>query len=450
MSDLAPDDRPRAALWWDRRLWLMAGFGFMAGLPLPLSGFTLRQWLAEGGAPLAVIGLTANIALAYSLKFLWAPSLDHCLPPGPLRRLGQRRGWLAAIQPALALAAAILAISQPAVSPGPALAAAALVAFLSASQDIVIDAWRIEVFPQRLQGMALAVYVWGYRVALLIATTGVLAAVGWIGWHAALLALAALIGAGVVLTLLAPEPAMVAGGGNAPGPVSLLGRLRHAVLEPLLDIVVRPGAWTVLAFVALFKLGEAMAGIMTVPFYRSLGFDRPTIAGIGPLSLGGTMAGIMLGGWLVARIGVGRALLWTGWTQTVAMGMYLVLAFSPGDQTILYATVVAEAFAQGMADAAFLTYLSGLCSLAFTATHYALLSSLASIAIHTLGGFSGVLAEQVGWKEFYALCMLAALPSMVLMLRLLRRFPPDRHLPRSNASSREFDRSATPGDRRPD
>ena len=425
MSNPAPDDQPRAAWWRDRRLWLMAGFGFLAGLPLPLSGFTLRQWLAEGGAPLAVIGLTANIALAYSLKFLWAPSLDNFSPPGPLRRLGRRRGWLAVIQPALALAAVLLAVSQPAVSPGPALAAAALVAFLSASQDIVIDAWRIEIFPQRLQGMALAVYVWGYRIALLIATTGVLAAVGWIGWQAALLGLAALIGAGIVLTLLAPEP-MAPEAITSAGPVSLLGRLRHAVLEPLLDILVRPGAWTVLAFVALFKLGEAMAGIMTVPFYRSLGFDRPTIAGVGPFSLGGTMAGIALGGWVVARIGVGRALLWTGWTQTVAMAMYLVLAFSPGDRTMLYATVVIEAFAQGMADAAFLTYLSGLCSLAFTATHYALLSSLASIAIHTLGGFSGVLAARVGWKEFYALCMLAALPSMVLMLRLLRRFPPDQ------------------------
>ena len=411
------------SLFGDRRLWLMAAFGFMAGLPLPLSGFTLRQWLAEGGAPLAVIGLTANIALAYSLKFLWAPSLDNLPPPGPFRRLGRRRGWLAVIQPALAASALLLAVSQPAVAPGAALATAALVAFLSASQDIAIDAWRIETFPPRMQGMALAAYVWGYRIALLIATTGVLAGVGWVGWHGALLGLAGLIGLGAVVTLLAPEPA-VPGAVTAPGPVGLAGRLRHAILEPLLDILVRPGAWTVLAFVALFKLGEAMAGIMTVPFYRALGFDRPTVAGVGPFSLGGTMAGIALGGWLVARLGVGRALLWTGWAQTVAMAMYLVLAWSPGDRTMLYGTVLTEAFAQGMADAAFLTYLSGLCSLAFTATHYALLSSLASIAIHTLGGLSGVLAAAVGWKIFYALCLLAALPSMVLMFFLLRRFPP--------------------------
>jgi len=424
MLERMDPSEPRPRAWTDRRLWLMAAFGFVAGLPLPLSGFTLRQWLAEGGAPLAVIGLTANIALAYSLKFLWAPSLDNLAPPGPLRRLGRRRGWLAAIQPALVLAAVALALSNPAVSPGPALAAAAAVAFLSATQDIAIDAWRIEVFPARLQGMALAAYVWGYRIALLIATTGVLAAVGWIGWHAALLCLAALIALGLAVTLLAPEPALPPAMA-APVAAGPFGRLRRAVLEPLREFLARPGAWAVLAFVALFKLGEAMAGIMTVPFYRALGFDRPTIAGVGPFSLGGTMAGIALGGLLVARIGVGRALLWTGWAQTAAMGMYLVLAYSPGDPTMLYATVLTEAFAQGMADAAFLTYLSGLCSLAFTATHYALLSSLASIAVHTLGGLSGVLAASVGWKAFYALCMLAALPSMGLMLYLLRRFPPD-------------------------
>ena len=130
-----------------------------------------------------------------------------------------------------------------------------------------------------------------------------------------------------------------------------------------------------------------------------------------------------LGGWLVARIGVGRSLLWTGWAQTVAMGMYVVLAYSAGAHGILYGTVVTEAFAQGIADAAFLTYLSGLCSLAFTATHYALLSSLAAIAVHTIGGFSGILAGSLGWVRFYMLCMFAALPAMAIMLRLLRRFP---------------------------
>ncbi|MEJ0018150.1 MAG: MFS transporter [Acetobacteraceae bacterium] len=401
----------------------MAAYGVVAGLPLPLSGFTFRLWLSEGGVPLAVIGLTANISLAYSLKFLWAPVLDNAAAPGPLRRLGRRRGWLAAIQPTLAAAAAMLALSDPARLPFLCLALAALVAFLSASQDIVVDAWRIEAFPQHRQGAAMAAYVWGYRVALLVATTGVISAVGTVGWHTALLGVAALIALGLLITLVAPEPAPAP---RAAAPPGLGNRLVRAVIEPLRDFLTRPGAVLILAFVALFKLGEAMAGIMTAPFYRALGFSREAIAANGWFSLGGTLAGIALGGWLVARLGTGRALLWTGWTQTVAMGLYLLLAWSAGERHILYLTVTTEAFAQGMADAAFITYLSGLCSRSFTATHYALLSSLAAIAIHTIGGASGVLAAQVGWVWFYALCMLAALPSMALMLVLLRRYPPEQ------------------------
>jgi PAT family beta-lactamase induction signal transducer AmpG len=405
----------------------MAGYGFVAGLPLPLSGFTLRLWLSEGGVSLAVIGLTANIGLAYSLKFLWAPVLDHTLPPGPLRRLGRRRGWLATIQPLLAAAAAFLALSDPARLPFLSLTLAGLVAFLSASQDIAVDAWRIETFPLHRQGNALAAYIWGYRAAVLIATTGVISAVGVVGWHTALLGVAILIGFGLIITLLAPEPPP-AERRDAPG--GFTSRLVHAVIEPLRDFLSRRGTLLILAFVALFKLGEAMAGIMTPPLYRALGFSREAIAATGWFSLGGTLAGTALGGWLVARVGTGRALLRTGWAQTMAMAMYLLLALSAGQQQLLYATVTTEAFAQGTADAAFITYLSGLCSREFTATHYALLSSLAAVAIHTIGGASGALAARVGWVAFYALCMVAAMPSMGLMLLLLRRHSPDERATR--------------------
>ena len=413
-----------ATIWRDRRLWMMAAYGFVAGLPQPLSTFTLRYWLSESGATLSVIGLTANIGLAYSLKFLWSPVFDQVAPPGPARMLGRRRGWLAAIQPALAVSAVLLALTNPVASPVTSIAAAGLVAFLSACQDIAIDAWRIETFAQRLQGTALAAYVWGYRFAMLTATTGVIWASGFTGWHLALLGIAFLL-------LLGPDgdaAGVGAGGGwrtARRGGATLAGRVKHAVLDPLLDFMTRPGAVMILAFVALFKLGEAMGGIMTAPFYRGLGFSRDAIAGSGPFSLVATLAGITLGGWLVARIGVGRALLWTGVAQTVAMLMYEVLAHTPGVVPVLYLTVATEAFAQGMADAAFLTYLSGLCSRAFTATHYALLSSIPALAIHTIGGFSGVLAGAVGWVAFYAICTFAALPAMGLMVVLLRRYPPE-------------------------
>jgi PAT family beta-lactamase induction signal transducer AmpG len=409
----------------------MVAYGFVAGLPLPLSGFTLRLWLSEGGVSLAVIGLTANIGLAYSLKFLWSPVLDNASPPGLLRRLGRRRGWLAVIQPALTASAVLLALSSPASLPALSLAAGALVAFCSASQDIVVDAWRIEAFAPHRQGAAMAAYVWGYRVALLIATTGVISAVTYVGWHVALLGIAALIGCGLLVTLVAPEPPAAERRTVAAGPGA---RLAHAVIEPLREFLTRRGAWLILAFVALFKLGEAMAGIMTAPFYRALGFSREAIAATGWFSLGGTLAGISLGGWLVGRLGTGRALLRTGWAQTIAMGMYLLLAVSAGEHHVLYGTVATEAFAQGMADAAFITYLSGLCSREFTATHYALLSSLAAIAVHTIGGTSGVLADRLGWVGFYTLCMFAALPSMGLMMVLLRR--EDRFAPVPAARAR--------------
>jgi PAT family beta-lactamase induction signal transducer AmpG len=391
----------------------MAAYGFVAGLPLPLSGFTFRLWLSDSGAGLAVVGLTAWIGLAYSLKFLWAPLLDRTPPLRALRGFGRRRGWLLLVQPALGLAAVVLALSDPAAAPMAAFAVAACVAVLSATQDIAIDAWRIEIFPERRQGVALAAYVWGYRVAMLVSMSGVIAASGTIGWHRALLGVAVLIAAGTLVTLAADreDPTEAVPGRG----------LRHAVIDPVRSFLVRPSSLLVLAFVALFKLGEAMAGIMTAPFYRFLGFDKAAIAGTGLFSLGATLAGITLGGWLVARIGVGRALLWTGWAQTLAMAMYVLLSVSAGQHMVLYATVAAEAFAQGMADAAFLTFLSALCAREFAATQYALLSSVPMLAIHTIGAVSGVMADHLGWTLFYTVCMAGALPGMALMMALLRQ-----------------------------
>ena len=313
----------------------------------------------------------------------------------------------------LGLAAILLALSNPAAAPVAAFAAAAGVAVLSATQDIAIDAWRIEIFPARRQGVALAAYVWGYRVAMLVSMSGVVAGSAVIGWNRALLGVAAMITAGTLVTLVADRE-------ETSGSVAGRG-LRHAVIDPVRIFLDRPSALTVLAFVALFKLGEAMAGIMTAPFYRHLTFDRTAIAATGPFSLAATLGGITLGGWLVVRIGVGRALLWTGWAQTVAMGMYVLLSLAPGQHLVLYGTVSTEAFAQGMADAAFLTFLSALCAREFAATQYALLSSVPMLAIHTIGGVSGIMAAALGWTLFYTVCMAGALPGMGLMVLLLRR-----------------------------
>lgn len=407
-----------------RSLWVMGAYGFLAGLPLPLSGFTLRQWLTESGTSLEAIGFTASIGLAYSLKFLWSPLLDQMRPPAGLARFGRRRGWMLAIQPALAAACLLLAFSDPRQTPLQLVSAAVVIAFLSASQDIVIDAWRIETFPERMQGIALAAYIWGYRLALLVAGSGAIGLANTLGWHGSLSSMAALAGAGVLVTLAAPEPT---GRVTLPGPQPLSVRLRMAVIEPFRDFWQRAGAGQILAFVMLFKLGEALAHTMATPFYRDMGFDRVQVAlATGVPGLVASLLGAAAGGWLVVRIGTGRALVLTGFVQMASMALYFALAVSGGDTRILLAKVMLENVAEAMADAAFITYLSALCTSGFTATQYALLSSLAAVGLRTVGGLSGVLAAALGWVPFYALTIFAAVPAMVIMLGLLRRFPPAR------------------------
>lgn len=400
----------------------MTVLGFSSGLPLALSGFTLRMWLTSAHASLGLIGLTANIGLAYLLKFLWAPIFDELAPPLLLRRLGRRRGWLLLAQALLAASIAGLGLSNPQISVGLTLAVAALLAFFSASQDILIDAWRIETFAPRAQGAALAGYIWGYRAALLISGAGVIAWSSSVGWRPAIMAMAALALLGPLATLAAPEPS----GAAHAQPSGFAARFADAVRKPLKEFLSRRGAAVIIAFIVLFRLGEALAGVMLAPYYTWLGFNRVAIAiANGPISLAATLAGTALGGWLVARIGVGRALLATGVFQTAALLMYPALGLFPHQPHMLVATSALESFAEGFADAAFLTYLSGLCNREFTATQYALLSSLAPLALRTLGGASGFIAEATGFIPFFIISAFAALPAMALMLVILKFYPPD-------------------------
>jgi PAT family beta-lactamase induction signal transducer AmpG len=401
-----------------KHLALITAFGFASGLPLALSGFTLRMWLSSAHLGLGVIGLTANIGLAYSLKFLWAPVFDEVAP----LFWGRRRGWLIVVQGLLVVAIVGLALSNPVANVRTTLMLGGLLAFVSASQDILIDAWRIESFEPRHQGAALAGYVWGYRGALLISGAGVIALSQKTGWHSAILLMAGLALVGPVATLLAREPALAA----AAPPRGFGARFAAAVWSPLREFLGRRGAAVIIAFIVLFRLGEALAGVMLAPYYTYLGFDRVEIAiANGPVSLVATLLGAASGGWLVSRIGVGRALLVTALFQTASLLMYPALGLFPHQPHILVATSVLESFAEGFADAAFLTYLSGLCNKAFTATQYALLSSLAPLALRTIGGLSGFMAAAMGFIPFFVMSAFAALPAMILMLVILRLYPPE-------------------------
>ncbi len=405
-----------------RLLMIMGGFGFMSGLPLPLTAFTLQQWFTTYGIPLHAIGLTSWIGLSYTLKFLWSAVFDR-LPPGPARRLGRRRGWLVIVQPALTLACVALAFTDPGRNAALTVAVALVLAFLSASQDIVIDAWRIETFPAATQAAALAAYVWGYRGAMQVSDAGAIRLSVGFGWHIALLAMAGLLGCGLLVTLMAPEPrgeASVARAAGAPVPAAS-GRARVAFLAPLRELLGRPGAASVLAFVLLFRLGKVFADGTAAGFYRyALGFAPAAVSNANALSIFGSLAGTAAAGLLVARAGPLRALLIAGLVQAASLGLYLALLALGPHPAMLDAKVVLEAFAGGMADTCFLTYISLLCSTAYTATQYALLSSLAAVAFHTLGGFSGYAAEALGYRDFYLATILASLPALLIVRHLGR------------------------------
>ncbi len=403
----------------DRRFLIMLALGFAAGVPLPLTGFVLRQWFSESNISLAAIGFTALIGLAYSLKFLWSPVMDHAAPPF-LRRLGRRRGWLASIQPPLMVAILALGFTDPASAAWLTAAVAVVVAFLSASQDIVIDAYRIEILEEQDQGYGFACYVWGYRFALLAANAGALGMVGLVGWSGAFAYCAALVAIGFLAVLFAPEPA-------APPRETLSWprRMKLAVVDPFADFMRRRYWLAILLFVVLFKLGEALAGIMTPPFYRAIGFTRADVAQVAVVfGLVMSLAGVLAGGYFVARIGVGRALVITGLLQMLSNLMYVALYWAGRDIGMLYAQVGVENFTDGLADAAFVAYLTGLTNRAFSATQYALLSSLAAVPLRFLGAWSGQWAEALGWTNFFLMTTAAALPALCIMLWLLKRLPP--------------------------
>jgi len=404
------------------RFLVMLALGFAAGAPLPLVLAILRRWMTESGISLTEIGMTALIGLPYSLKFVWSPLLDNALPPA-FRSWGRRRGWLAVIQPLLMVAILAMGMTNPAVAPLATVCAAIAVAFLSASQDIVIDAYRIEMLEEREQGLGLAFYVWGYRLALLAVGAGVLWISEYTGWFWAFAYAAALILVGFVAVWLGPEVL-------SPRPrVAVAGfaaRMRAAVVDPFADFMRRPYWIAILLFVALFKLGEALAAVMVTPFQAQLGFTRSEVAQVGSVfGLFATLLGALAGGWLVAKIGTARALILTGLGQMLSNVMYIWLAFAGHDMTVFYLQTGVENFTDGLADAAFLTYLSALTSRAFTATQYALLSSLAAVGTRTVGAFSGGLATALGWPAFFGLTMVAALPAMFIMLFLLKKLPPE-------------------------
>jgi PAT family beta-lactamase induction signal transducer AmpG len=402
--------------------------GFSSGLPLPLTFGTLTFWLAESGVSRTTIGLLALVGTAYSLKFLWAPLVDR-LPLGAMTRgLGRRRGWALAVQVPLALAILALGFTDPRVDPGATALVACAIAILSATQDIVVDAYRIELLRPDEQGAGAAATQWGYRFGMIVSSAGALYAAEFGGWRFAFATMAAFMLVGMAAVLLSPEPAS---GAPAATPragsvwARIVAWISGAAIGPFREFMGRRGWAAILVFVVLYKFGDALAGVMANPFYVAMGFSRIEVANISKVfGVAATLAGVAAGGVLVHRHGLARALILCGVLQAVSNLMYVVQALAGHDLALLTATIGIENFAGGMGSAAFVAYLSGLCNVAYTATQYALLSSLATVGRTTLSAGGGWLSVQLDWPLFFLVTTLAALPGIAMAVWVMRRFPP--------------------------
>ncbi|MSP81542.1 MAG: MFS transporter [Alphaproteobacteria bacterium] len=420
-----------SAVYRERAVLVVLALGFASGLPLALSGATLAIRLREAGLELGSIGLFAAVGAPYTLKVLWAPLVDHLPIPVLTRVLGRRRGWLLASQ--VAVVGAILALGG--VDPEGAIGLVALLAFilaaLSATQDIVIDAYRVESLEDRQQGAGAAMAVFGYRVGMLASGALALILAERLPWVAVYLAMAALMAVGVFATLLAREPAgaaaRAAGVRDRAEAARLAGRLGlanaraaaawawlyRAAVRPFLDFMTRSRWLWVLLFVVLYKFGDALAGSLASVFYLDIGFAKDEIGAVAKVfGFGATLVGLALGGWLLNAVGAVRALLIAGILQLLSNLTFAVQAVAGPDLGFLAFTIAAENLAGGMGTAAFVAYLSGLCNVAYTATQYALLSSLAAFARTLLVTPAGFLVERLDWTGAAAAVGLGALPNL--------------------------------------
>ena len=404
----------------DRRIFCVLCLGFSSGLPLALVAGTLSVWLAELGVSRTVIGLFALVGLPYTLKFLWSPLIDGLRLPFLTRALGRRRGWAIATQITLIAAALALGASDPAADPGLTALLALLVAFCSAGQDIVIDAYRVEILDDRQQGAGAAAIQIGYRIAMVVSGAGALYMASFFGWFAAYAFVGALVLVGMAAILLNPEPAAPAAAESK----GIAAWIKAHVIEPLTEFAGRPGWGWVLLFILLYKFGDAVAAVMSGPFYIGIGFSKIEIANV-TKAFGVVMsiAGAVAGGAMVAKMGTLRALLIAGLLQAASNLMFVAQAMAGHDIAMLTATIAIENLTGGMGTAAFVAYLSGLCNVAFTATQYALLSSLMAVGRTVLASSGGWIADQMDWVSFFLVSTVAAIPGLVLLVWMMRRFP---------------------------
>ncbi len=424
LGSIPPRSARSLPLYLQPRLLFIFVMGFASGLPLALSSATLFFWLAEAGVALAAIGLFALVGSPYNFKFIWAPFIDRVPLPLLTRILGRRRSWMLLIQVGLMLSIMALGFSRPESTPLLAAICALAVAFFSASQDIVIDAYRIEILDADEQGAGAAMTQAGYRLGAIAAGAGALFLAEQIDWSLVYLFMAMLVLVGMAAALFAPDP-------ERRNPELAAerdqGGLHAMVIKPFAEFFQRngtPTACIILAFILLYKFGDAYAGVMAYPFYYEMGFSKSEVATVSKIfGVIATLLGIFVGGLLVKRFGIMPSLLGCGILQMLSNLMYAAQSLAGHDVQFLYFTIGFENLSGGMGSSAFVAYLSVLCNTAYTGTQFALFTSFMAFGRTLLSASSGWVVEMIGWFDFFLISTVVALPGLLLLLWMVRYLP---------------------------
>jgi PAT family beta-lactamase induction signal transducer AmpG len=425
------------------RVLAMLFLGFSAGLPFMLVFSTLSAWLREVGVERATIGMLSWVGIIYSIKFFWAPVVDRLPLPLLHRLLGRRRSWMLLAQAGIALGLFNMAHLNPVGHLGAMAALALLVAFSAATQDIAIDAWRIEAVPQSMQGVMAAAYQLGYRIAIMVGSAGALWIAADYGWTASYTAMAAMVGVGVLTTLVIAEPELRVERQSLAQEqrvIDWLERKAHwpdslrevgswfvgAVVCPFVDFFTRYGtrlAVLMLAFIASYRLTDFTMGVMANPFYLDVGYTLKEIAAVAKLfGLVSSIVGVLLGGVAVARLGTVKSLAFGSLAVIASNLMFMTLAFQDAPSLTGLAIVVsADNLAMGIAGTALIAYLSSLTSASYTATQYALFSSMYALPGKLLMGTSGFVVDAVGYPWFFIYTSCLGIPALVMLYFLVRQ-----------------------------
>jgi PAT family beta-lactamase induction signal transducer AmpG len=436
MSTPAESARPSfidaLAVYLKPRVLIVLFLGFSSGLPLALSGATLLVWMTESGVNLGTIGLFALVGTPYTVKFLWAPLTDALDIPLLGHWLGRRRGWLVFTQMMLIIAILFLGATDPAASPAMVALGALLVATASATQDIVIDAFRVESLPENEQAAGMASYVAAYRIGMLVSTAGALFLVSGFqahgfakqaAWHWGYWTMALLVLIGTATALIATEPERSRQAEATHLHQKAFARVAEAAIGAFKDFLGYDFAYVMLAFVVLFKFTDALSGAMTAPFVIDLGFTRNEYAAIVKgVGLAALLAGGFAGGFLARALPLATSLCIGAIVQAAANLGFCWVAISGHSLIALTIAITLENFTSAIGTVMFVAYLSALCQNPLhTATQYALLTALAAVGRTYLSSGAGFIAEGVGWVWFFAICTLAGLPSLILLAWLQRK-----------------------------